>query len=126
MVVEEDSMLVLPEEKRNKKPMTFSARRKYFGDVKKREATYWEPSLVYTFDFLSSRMDFNTYKVKMAKFIEFSTTKVMNNQPFQLEARVIDPATKQKIGAMWAFEFCHNKVSPFPKNMEIIDHSMEV
>jgi len=128
--IEEDSSLVLSEEKKAKmgdKKMSFGARRKYFGDVKKREATYWEPDLVYTFDFLSARMDFNTYKVKMAKFIEFGTTKLMNNQPFRLEARVMDENdNSKKIGAMWAFEFCHNKVSPFPAGLQIVDHSNDM
>jgi hypothetical protein len=61
----------------------------------------------------------------MAKFIEFGTTKLMNNQPFQLEARVLDESgdASKKVGAMWAFEFCHNKVAPFSPDMEVIDHS---
>lgn len=105
------------------KKMSFGQRRKYFGDIKKRSVTYWEPDLVYTFDFLSARMDFNTYKVKMAKFIEFGTTKVMNQQPFELEARVVDLDTREVIGNVWALEFCHNKVAPFSPDMELIDHS---
>ena len=59
----------------------------------------------------------------MAKFIEFGTTKLMNNQNFQLEARVLDEQGDKKIGAMWAFEFCHDKVCPFSPEMEVIDHS---
>ena len=39
--IEEDSMILLPEEKQKKtKKMSFGARRKYFADVKKREASY--------------------------------------------------------------------------------------
>merc|ERR1719265_1867312 len=85
--------------------MGFKKRCHYFANEKIRKKTYWEPGLVYNFDFLSSRVDFNKFNVVVGPFKK-AMGPYMNKQPFDFRANVWDPETNSKIiGHIFAIEF---------------------
>jgi len=103
--VEEDSHLFLPEADREDTPkMGFKQRCHYFADVTRRKNTFWEPDLVYNFDFLSSRVDFNKFNVVIGPFRK-SMGPYMNKQPFDFRATVYDDANEKVIGHLFAIQF---------------------
>jgi len=103
--IEEDSHLFLPEAERATTPkMGFKQRCHYFSDVNKRKKTFWEPDLVYNFDFLSSRVDFNKLHVVIGPFRK-GMAPYMNKQPFDFRATVYDDADEKVIGHLFAIQF---------------------
>merc|ERR1712224_586580 len=102
--IEEDSHLFLPEAIRASTPkMGFKQRCHYYSQEELRKQTFWEPDLIYNFDFLSSRVDFNDFNVVLGPFRK-GMAPYMNKQPFDFRAVVCDDANKI-IGHLFAIEF---------------------
>jgi hypothetical protein len=79
--LEEDSKLLLPE----KPNLSGSKRRTHFLDAKTRQSHYFDPDIVYAFDFFNNFTNFSTMNADM--FIKFSMSKVLRNQPLRFVCR---------------------------------------
>lgn len=104
--IQEDSHLFLPEAIRAKtSKMGFKQRCHYFGNKKIRKRTFWETDLIYNFDFLSSRVDFNKFDCVVGPFRK-NMAPYMNKQPFDMRCTVYDEETNSKvIGHCFAIQF---------------------
>merc|ERR1719460_1762327 len=103
--IEEDSHLFLPEAERATTPkMGFRKRCHYYSDETRRKNTFYEPDLVYNFDFLSSRVDFNKFQVVIGPFRK-CVGPYMNKQPFDFRTTVYDDANEKIIGHLFAVQF---------------------
>jgi hypothetical protein len=79
--LEEDAKLILPE----KPKISSSKRRHHFLNAKTRQSHFFDPDLVYAFDFFNNFTNFSTMQADM--FIKFSMSKVLRNQPLRFVCR---------------------------------------
>lgn len=93
-------------EKVERTTWNYIKRRKYFSKEKNRVKTFFEPRNLYSFDFLSSRIDWNTFKATFG-MIDKKIIPYLNGQPFKLEARVMNEKGEVQ-GILWSFDFIHD------------------
>ena len=87
-------------------PRDGEKRRKFFATSQNLERFFFEPDLVYTFDYYQHYMDMKTMKFIVTSFLQFDVASVLGKQPMQLSmAKHMDGD-----GYFWNFEVWHNSL----------------
>jgi hypothetical protein len=87
-------------------PKNGDKRRKFFASKKNLEKYYFDPELVYTFDYYQHYMDMNSMKFVVTSFLQFDVSSILGKQPMQL-SMAKNMETK---GYFWNFEVWHKAI----------------
>jgi len=87
-------------------PKNGDKRRKYFGVQRNLEKFYFEPGLVYTFDYYQHYFDATQMTLDLSSLLKFDATRILGNQALQV-SMAKDITTNEYI---WNFDMMHEKL----------------
>jgi hypothetical protein len=97
-------------------PTASERRKKFFADPNHLKQFYFEPGVVYTFEFYQHMLDLPLYKLDVGGITQFDLTRVLDGQPLRTLAMILNSNSSsannsaKDVQMLWNVELWHERL----------------